>query len=264
MNTSWSSPRDDAALAVGLDFSFSLPAWYLREEGLTTADALWAAAATDGERWLRECARPFWGRRGTRRPDLPDHFRATEQAIASVGSIRPKSTFQVSGAGSVGAGSIRGFPMLARLRAAGFSVWPFHAGVPPVVVEVWPRALTGPVVKSRADARVAYLAERYPAIDAELATRAARQRGRVRRGGVGTGDGGARHRAGLVATGARPDDTARGCGVVAELPVDGPSAHAGGSGLRVRAHGFQGRRDRSLVVRCRRAALVDGRSTPPR
>ena len=53
-------------------------------------------------------------------------------------------------------------------------MWPFHAGVPPVVVEVWPRALTGPVVKSRADARVAYLAERYPAIDGELATRAAR------------------------------------------------------------------------------------------
>ena len=82
-----------------------------------------------------------------------------------VGGIRPKSTFQVSGAGSVGAGSIRGFPVLARLRAAGFAVWPFDAADPPVVVEVWPRTFTGPVVKTSADARARHL----DALDADPA-----------------------------------------------------------------------------------------------
>jgi hypothetical protein len=89
-----------------------------------------------------------------------------------VGGIRPKSTFQVSGAGSVGAGSIRGFPVLARLRAAGWSIWPFDAGVPPVALEVWPRMLSGPVVKSRAGARAGHLALHVPDMPEGLRTRA--------------------------------------------------------------------------------------------
>jgi hypothetical protein len=92
--------------------------------------------------------------------------------VAAVGGIRPKSTFQVSGAGSVGAGSIRGFPVLARLRAAGWSIWPFDPGVPPVALEVWPRALSGPVVKSRADARARHLAVSAPDMPEHLRARA--------------------------------------------------------------------------------------------
>jgi hypothetical protein len=156
--------RVERDLVVGLDFSFSLPAWFLRERGFASVEELWAAAAAEGETWLAECRPPFWGRRGARRPDLPAHLRATEATLA-VGGIRPKSTFQVSGAGSVGAGSIRGFPVLTRLRAAGFAIWPFDDGVLPVAIEIWPRALTGPVVKTDRDARAAYLAAHFPTLD---------------------------------------------------------------------------------------------------
>ena len=67
--------------------------------------------------------------------------------------IRPKSVFQIGGAGAVGTGSIRGMPHLAALRRGGFSVWPFDPPVPPCVVEIYPRVLTGPVVKRSLDER---------------------------------------------------------------------------------------------------------------
>ena len=66
----------------------------------------------------------------------------------------------------MGTGSIRGFPVLARLRAAGFRVWPFHdSPARPVVVEIYPRLFTGPVVKSQREARRALLDELTPALD---------------------------------------------------------------------------------------------------
>jgi hypothetical protein len=153
-------------LVVGFDFSFSLPAWFLRERGYASACELWDAAAHEAETWLTDLTPPFWGRRGCPRPDVASHLRETEAAVGSVHGIRPKSTFQVSGAGSVGAGSLRGFPALARLRAHGFSVWPFDDAVLPAVFEVWPRLLTGPVVKSDRDARTRYLDERFPELPA--------------------------------------------------------------------------------------------------
>ncbi|MFN8027734.1 MAG: hypothetical protein U0W40_15655 [Acidimicrobiia bacterium] len=88
-----------------------------------------------------------------------EQFRATERALR-VGGIVPKSTFQIGGAGAVGTGSVRGWPHLTRLRKEGYAVWPFDAPASPrVVVEVWPRLCTGPVVKSDPLARVAYLRE---------------------------------------------------------------------------------------------------------
>jgi hypothetical protein len=152
----------DSDLVVGIDCSFSLPAWFLGERGYATVADLWAAAEQDGEQWLTACEPPFWGHTGKSKPELPEHFRATESAIAAVGGILPKSTFQISGAGSVGSGSIRAFPVLARLRGAGFAVWPFDEPRRPMVVEVWPRACTGRVVKSDPDARRTYVAARYP------------------------------------------------------------------------------------------------------
>jgi len=161
--------EDDTGLVVGFDFSFSLPAWFLDAQGYESAPELWDAAARDGETWLRECAPPFWGRPGRPRPPLREHFRSTETRLAAVGGIRPKSTFQIGGAGSVGTGSVRGFPMLARLRRAGFSVWPFDEPAwPPVVVEIYPRALTGAVVKSNRDARRAYVDDHHPGLAPEL------------------------------------------------------------------------------------------------
>jgi hypothetical protein len=159
---------DDPALVVGLDFSFSLPAWFLSERGYRTVDELWAAATCEGEQWLRACRPPFWGRPGRARPTLPAHWRVTEDALPRFSGIRPKSTFQIGGAGSVGTGSIRGFPVLARLRGAGFAVWPFDAAEPPLVVEVWPRSCTGAVVKSDREQRAHALDARFPALAADL------------------------------------------------------------------------------------------------
>lgn len=160
---------DDPALVVGFDFSFSLPAWFLDERGLATADALWEVATRDGEAWLRVCEAPFWGRPGHARPELAAHLRVTEARLAAVSGIAPKSTFQIGGAGSVGTGSIRGFPILRQLRAAGFAVWPFHAPAQsPLAIEIYPRALTGAVVKSSAPARAEYLALHFADLDPAL------------------------------------------------------------------------------------------------
>ena len=156
---------EEPGLVVGFDFSFSLPAWFLDQRGCTGAPELWELAARDGEDWLRACAFPFWGRPGKPRPELPQHLRATEAGIAAIGGVRPKSTFQIGGAGSVGTGSLRGFPVLARLRDAGFAVWPMDAPArPPVAVEIYPRLLTGAVVKSDLHARRAHLDDHHPGI----------------------------------------------------------------------------------------------------
>jgi hypothetical protein len=144
-------------LIVGLDFSFSFPAWFLRAHSCTTVDELWILAEREGETWLAECAAPFWGRPGRPRPVLPGHLRRGEQAI-SVGGISPKSVFQIGGAGAVGTGSVRGMPHLRQLRAAGFSIWPFDPPSPFVVLEIYPRLLTGPVRKNDRGHRAAYLA----------------------------------------------------------------------------------------------------------
>jgi ketosteroid isomerase-like protein len=152
----------DPGLVVGLDFAFSLPAWFLSEHELEDAPALWALAAEEAERWLAECAPPFWGRPGRRKPNLPSHFRLTDRAAPATANIQPKSPFQIGGAGAVGTGSLRGMPLLHRLRAAGFAIWPFDGPAYPLVVEVYPRLLTGPVVKSSVSARQTYLATRCP------------------------------------------------------------------------------------------------------
>ncbi|HVM66342.1 MAG TPA: hypothetical protein VMU14_15845 [Acidimicrobiales bacterium] len=168
--------RDEATAVVlrrlapgvlaGFDFSFSFPAWFVHAMGAVDGPGAWEAAARDGEAWLAACAPPFWGRRGRPRP-APDparpEWRRTELGCAPQAAsplTRPKSTFQVGGAGSVGTGAVRGMPLLRRLREAGAAVWPFDAAAPsgPVVAEVYPRWATGPVVKSQAAARAAHVA----------------------------------------------------------------------------------------------------------
>ncbi|HEY4025807.1 MAG TPA: hypothetical protein VGO86_05190, partial [Candidatus Dormibacteraeota bacterium] len=135
----------DPALVAGLDFAFSLPAWYL--DRCELADGM-AVPEPLAERWLRDCPPPFWGRGGRRRPPVeparPAH-RATELMVAP----HAKSVFQIGGAGAVGTGSLRGFPLLRRLRAEGFAVWPFDPPRLPMAMEIFPRLLTGPVIKSR-------------------------------------------------------------------------------------------------------------------
>ena len=148
--------RDDPTpTLVGLDFAFGLPKWYAQQRGWQDVTDVWRAARDEGEQWLRECAAPFWGRPGVRRPHPIDRgLRATEFADAGV---RPKSVFQVGGAGSVGTGSIRGMPMLLTLRAAGWAVWPFDEPSSHTLVEIWPRHFTGPVIKNSAVHRAHWL-----------------------------------------------------------------------------------------------------------
>jgi hypothetical protein len=143
-------------LTVGLDFSFSLPAWFLRQQGHASVGDLWAQMAREGEGWLVACETPFWGRPGRGRPDLPAHLRQAESR-ARVNGIGAKSTFQIGGAGAVGTGSLRGMPHLMTLRRAGFTIWPFDPPSPWTVVEIYPRLLTGPVHKRNREARVRYL-----------------------------------------------------------------------------------------------------------
>lgn len=152
-----------AHTVIGLDFAFSFPAWYLDQLGLSTAEQLWAHVAVHGEDWLRACAPPLWGRKQRPRPDALDGFRRTEHSVRKSG-FAPKSIFQIGGAGSVGSGSIRGMPMLHELHAHGARIWPFDPPGWPRVLEIYPRMLTGAVVKSNAAARQAYLAAHYPGL----------------------------------------------------------------------------------------------------
>jgi hypothetical protein len=79
---------------------------------------------------------------------------------AKVKGIAPKSPFQIGGAGAVGTGTLRGIPVLPRLVGAGFSIWPFAVARLPMLVEIYPRLLTGEVKKGDAEARKEYLAKK--------------------------------------------------------------------------------------------------------
>ena len=182
--------RETPRMVVGFDFCFSFPAWFVRDEhGKRSAPEFWKCVVEEGfgERWLMRGAedRRFWGKPGVgHRGARPAEFsgehlhrmmRATDidckmvaeipeaERQARVRGITPKSVFQVGGAGSVGTASLRGFPVLLRLREAGFRVWPFDApelvgrDARPLVVEMYTRLNTGAVRKSNAEARAAYL-----------------------------------------------------------------------------------------------------------
>jgi len=120
-------------VVVGFDFSFAFPAWFARAHRCATIDEVWARAARDGETWLRPTP-PFWRDRCV----LPveQRLRRCELALAPA-----KSVFQLVGNGQVGAGSVRGMPLLARLRASGFAIWPFDAAGARTVVEIYPSRL---------------------------------------------------------------------------------------------------------------------------
>jgi hypothetical protein len=155
----------DPGFVVGLDFAFSFPAQFLRKRAHRHVASVWAEAERLGERWLRHCPFPFWGKPGKKKPALGQSlYRETELDVAWESRAQPMSVFQIGGAGAVGVGSIRGMPILKRLREAGFSIWPFDAPALPLVVEIWPRLFMGAVLKSRRDARRHYLARSLPTV----------------------------------------------------------------------------------------------------
>lgn len=163
----------DKRVIVGLDFAFSFPLWFCEKLGARTASDVWRQVMLDGERWLHHCQTPFWGRRGTTCLPEDQRFRKTEQEVARHGpGVRPKSIFQLGGPGSVGTGSLRGMPILATLREAGFSIWPFDPPGLPMVIEIYPRALTGRVNKSSGEERRRYLERTCPALSRQYFTAA--------------------------------------------------------------------------------------------
>lgn len=161
-------------LIVGLDFAFSLPAWFLERHDLQCAKSLWRLVEEKGEQWLEAREPPFWGWEGTSRPDdIPAEFRVTEQTVRERTAFAPKSPFHVHGPGTVGTGSLRGMPHLLGLRRYGFSIWPFDQPEPPAVLEIYPRLLTGAVTKSSVQARLEYLKDRTSVASDEMRTEAA-------------------------------------------------------------------------------------------
>ena len=186
--------RETPRMVVGFDFCFSFPAWFVRDElGCKDAPAFWDLVERGhGERWLAAgCAdQRFWGKHPKPAEFCGDRLhrmlRATDidcklaalipeaERAARVRGIGPKSVFQIGGAGSVGTASLRGMPVLRRLREAGFRVWPFDKPAldtpalnrpalregQPLVVEMYTRLNTGPVRKSNAEARALYLREK--------------------------------------------------------------------------------------------------------
>jgi hypothetical protein len=157
---------------AGLDFGFSLPVWFCRKHSVESAFELWALVEREGERWLRECPWPFWGRPGKAKPEIESHFRRTEEQVGLTRGIGPKSIFQIGGAGAVGTGSVRGMPFLSRIREEGFCVWPFDSPRLPLVIEIYPRVLTGAVVKSSEQHRAEYLKAVWPNLPSLFALRA--------------------------------------------------------------------------------------------
>lgn len=145
------------SLGIGLDFAVGVPAWYARDElRCDTAPAVWARLDAECEALLGG-ARPFWGRPGVPRwPELaaPDRaYRRTERALMASHGVRPKSVFQVGGAGAVGTGTLRGMRALLALRAAGVAIWPWDVPGAATAGEIYPRLATGAVVKRDARAR---------------------------------------------------------------------------------------------------------------
>jgi hypothetical protein len=156
----------DPNLIVGIDFAFSLPAWYLQERQLTPRQ-LWALLADEAltptmqqlglTRWMNRPELPFWITGEAHRQLAPAQmFRRTEQEVRVPG-VQPKSVFQLVGAGQVGRGSLYGMVALHRLAGTGFRIWPFDPSGLPLVVEIFPRILTGPVRKNSPSERERYL-----------------------------------------------------------------------------------------------------------
>ncbi|CUX81552.1 MAG: molybdopterin-guanine dinucleotide biosynthesis protein B [Roseibaca calidilacus] len=165
-----------ARLLLACDLSFGFPAGFAPVvAGQPHALAVWDWLArhiqddASNRHNLREVAAlanghfpgsgPFWGNGAKlevpglprRKPALPDglaEFRQTED-LARAQGLNPKSSWQLAGAGAVGAQNLVGLPVLARLRArfgAAVAVWPFQAPDTPIVlVETYTALVDGPV-----------------------------------------------------------------------------------------------------------------------
>ena len=120
-------------LVAGFDFSFGVPEWFAKANGCASVEDVWTCAARDGERWLAPTP-PFW----RDRCDVPPERRFRRCEMRYPGA---KSVFQLVGNGQVGAGSVRGMPLLAEMRTRDVAIWPFDAPAERTVFEIYPTAL---------------------------------------------------------------------------------------------------------------------------
>src|SRR3982751_4916318 len=89
--------KAEPRIVIGLDFAFSFPAWWCEENGWSSGEEVWSAMEHEGEDLLEGCEDPFWGRPGKRNPHPKARlYRQTER---SEDAVRPKSVFQIGGAG---------------------------------------------------------------------------------------------------------------------------------------------------------------------
>ena len=100
----------DPSLVVGLDFAFSLPEWFLREQKIASAKEFWRLLTEESlfprmnelglREWMKAPDWPFWNK--SRPADLEPamRFRRTELEVATPWT-QPKSVFQLVGAGQV-------------------------------------------------------------------------------------------------------------------------------------------------------------------
>jgi hypothetical protein len=179
-------PRGFAGPLTGRRHAFAVWDWLAARVQETAAHgSTYRAAAAEAN--ARFGGGPFWGdgtRAGTpglprRKPPLPPglaEHRACEIAGRD-GGARPKSLWQLAGAGAVGAQTMTGLPVLARLRAAAagrLAVWPFEPPAGSVVLaEVYPSLLGARVaaaggVKDAAQVRLLARALRRLAQDGRL------------------------------------------------------------------------------------------------
>jgi Protein of unknown function (DUF429) len=173
-----SSLEHGGEIVVGFDFAFGFPDWFTHGMGCASAVELWERVAQQGESWLNRCSTPFWGRPG--KPCPSDHGepswlgrRWTEEDVRQRTGHRPKSPFQIGGAGAVGTGSIRGMPILKTLREAGFCIWPFHAACRATVIEIYPRLSVGKTrVSNGAERRAFIYSERFHRMPDEVREKA--------------------------------------------------------------------------------------------
>jgi len=120
-------------MIAGFDFSFGVPEWFARDNGCADIDDVWDLAARAGDAWLAPTP-PFW--RDRCEVPAPQRFRTCEARYPNA-----KSIFQLVGNGQVGAGSVRGMPLVATMRAAGIAIWPFDPPSERTAFEIYPSAL---------------------------------------------------------------------------------------------------------------------------
>ena len=167
-------------LVIGLDFAFSFPQWYLEWRKLSSVCELWELAGEEGGDWIQNMTCPFWDGQKSMKPegfsrDTSLEYRETEREIADLKlpDAKPESVFKLVGHKQVGRGSILGQPFLLLLQDAGAAIWPFDIPKIPVVIEIYPRLLTGKVKKTDRGARIDYLTREYP--DLNLSNSPARE-----------------------------------------------------------------------------------------